>query len=324
MPDELRNRVAAGIIRSQQPERPNIDEVETEAKHMEVIDKTLTTARKLSGTDALQEELRRKDASIKEAEEAKDKVSQALEQARADVVRAELGGKIDSLSEAIKQGASRTSVADEIAEVRKAAENLGLGTSKISELKEVLALVNTMRPSDKNLAQQIKEAKEMLGAIEGDREPRQSGMSAEAVLKLEEMKNNLAIQLEQMRDDRERRRQEFEVRLKQFEIDNQFRKAEVEGKIAVERERNQMIGDLLESLGGTFTKATVENANNPIGARQINRIIEAGEGQFGETQCPACKSIIPIAADAVKAICPGCQTVYPIKRIPSSVEDEVE
>jgi len=229
-------------------------------------------------------------------------------------VKAELGGKLDALTEMYNKGANRQSIGEQITEVKKVADNLGYGTSKVSELKEMWTLFQTMRPSDKNIPEQVKEAKELLSVMQGggDREAR-VGVSDGVALQMKKMETDLAIRLEELADARQKGAQEFELRMKQFEIDTQLKKQEIEGQIAVQRERNQMLSDLVEGLGGTVTKGMMDNAGGPL--KVASRIIEIGEGEFGEVECPNCKNVISVATDAAKAVCPGCNTVYPIQRI---------
>jgi len=299
--------------------KQTIDEVQKEAQHMEVIDKTMGTARKLAGTDAMQVEMQRKETRMKEIEKENKELRTQVEQSRTDIVRAELGGKIDHLSELMRGGASSKSIGDQIKEIKTTAGELGIGESRVSELKDMAALIGSLS-QNKGLADQIKEAKELMDAIsKPEKESQISGVPASVMLEMKKMDHNVQLKIQQMEDDRLQRKQDFDLKVKQWDEERESRRDESAAKIQVERERNELIGGGLERLGRVFAQATSEIPSQGAGISRHGvsaPVIEAGEGAFGEIECPGCQSIVPIARDAIRAVCPGCGQNYTVKRVP--------
>ena len=78
------------------------------------------------------------------------------------------------------------------------------------------------------------------------------------------------------------------------------------------------MADGIEKLGQVITAVTGAGAVAGAGAGAItSRVIEAGEGEAGETQCPVpgCNTVIPIQEADTGAVCAGCGTQYTIERV---------
>jgi ribosomal protein S27AE len=176
----------------------------------------------------------------------------------------------------------------------------------------------------KGLADQIKEAKELINAIsKPEKEAEISGIPGNIMVEMKKMDHDIQLRIQQMEDDRLQRKQDFDLKVKQWEEMREDRRDELAAKIQVEKERNELIGGGLERLGRVFAQATSEAPSEGMGVASggiSSPMIEAGEGDFGEISCPNCQSSVPIARDAVRAICPGCGQTYTVKRVPITKE----
>jgi molecular chaperone GrpE (heat shock protein) len=316
-----------------------VDGVKKQAQDMDVIDKAMETAKKLSGHDVLQQELTRKDAKLEKAEGERDKAIEGKNKAEIDSVRTELGNKIDNLAQAYTRGASKESIADQIAGIKKAATELNMGGSRISEIREMLSLVTTLNPQ-KSLADQIKDAKELITVFtpppDKGKEFSIGGMPATVALELKKMDTNLQITLENMKDDRQRKDQEFQLTLKKWDEDRELRRSEIEGKLAADRERTKMVGDGLQMLGRAGGKAVADAAREGMApgvarspgpgaaAPQPTRSyhIDLAEAEGAQFECPHCKSPIAVGPTSIQARCLNCNAQFPITRQAASATPE--
>jgi ribosomal protein S27E len=213
----------------------------------------------------------------------------------------------------IKSNTSQPKISEQLAEIRGTATELGWIQSK----------------GEKSLSEQLEEVKAIakeFGLVESRGA---GGISDTVAIELEKMRINHELELERMKDDRSRKDKEWELTVRRWDDEKELKRQEIQGKLAVEKDRNEFLSSGIEKLGGVIVRATAAGAEAGIGgsANKISsQVIEAGEGEFGETMCPACKNTIAIAKDASSAICPGCNTIYPVRRIPKEPEkapDEV-
>jgi hypothetical protein len=317
----------------------SISEVKKATEDMNVVEGALHTARKLAGTDGLAEQIKGKDAALAKAGEEKDKLKEELHETQIQIIQKELGGKIDKLSESIRGGASPKSISDEIIEVKKAAESLGLGGSKVSEIKEIMGLVTSLSPQQKGLAEQVKDARDLLATLqpEGKREALVEGVPASVAIQLKEMDTNLKITLEKMADERIERENRFKLTLMEFQEDRDLRRQEVDGKLALERERNQILANAIEIGGRAAGKAFAETklgagAPSQEGISQQGQDItprafdlNANEGEAGQFSCPVCEKRgtphqVGIGPKTAKATCVGCGSQFNITRVPVAAQ----
>lgn len=304
-----------------------IDGIKKQAEDMTVIDHAMDTARKLSGAGALQEELTHEHKKVAEAEQQRDKAIEDKHKAQIEKVQSELGAKIDTLANSYTRGASKESIADQIVEIKKAATELNMGGSKVSELKEMMNLINTLNPQ-KSMVDQIRDAKELITAIAPQPgKPNEfsiGGMPAAIALEIKKMDINLQTTLETMKDERERRSQEFALKIKQFDLERQDKIAEAQGRIQVEQERNKLISGGLETVGRAIGHGMadgsreVAQAPGSIGARQPEAPksyhIELNENAADEFDCPKCAARIAVAPTTTVAQCVGCNSKFPVVR----------
>lgn len=293
--------------------KEQIDEVQKTAGHIKVIDDTVSTADKLAGGPAYREQLQKSREELAALTEENKKLIEQVHRADIATIKSELGGKIDQLTETVNRGAPREKITDQIDEIKKTATALGLGSTKMSELNEMMTFIEKLRP-DKDLSSQIKDAQDLLKSIEPQKRDEGPELPASIALQMKKMDHDLQIQLQHMEDERQERQHKFELTMLEFKDNREFKKAEIEAKIAVERERNELLGSIISRFGAAAAKGSIDAG--AIGAKVSGQVIEAGEGDFGEAACPSCGNIIAIAKDAAKTICPSCKTIYPIHRIP--------
>ncbi len=307
-----------------------VDDVKKTMEHINVVDETIMTADKLAGGPGYREELQRQDAKISDMERRKDEQTKTLHETQMQLLTEKLGFKIDELKQSIASGAQP--LGEKVAEIKEIAANLGLAPttpkSTVQELSELMTFVSSIKP-DRSLAEQLREAKEMMQMIDGDKQP-SSEMPASVALQMKQIDYNLQIQLKEMDDARDVRDKEWQLKLKQFDIDTDLKRQELAQKLAEGHERNQMLSGGIEKIGAVVARGMMESGGgigggaeaSGVGPKIASQFIEAAEGEFGETTCPTCSGIIPIARDAVRAVCPGCSTIYPVKRVSMPVAAE--
>jgi len=309
----------------------SIDEVKQETEHMSAIDKAMDTAKKLAGVDVLAESGKEKDKKMEKMQEDHDKTKDELQKTQLKLIEEQLGTKIDKLSESIKGGASTKSIGDQISEVNKAAEELGLGGGKVSEFKEIMNLIQSLNPQ-KGLVDQLKEAKDLIALLappEAKREGLVEGVPAGIAVELKKIDSDLKIRLEQMADARQEREQNFKITLLKFEEDRDTRRQEVDGKILVERERNTLISGALKTIGESIGKglkdATTTSPGITQGAQDIAkhyRVDISKEKDLSEFDCPGCHAKVGIGPTTTLAECINCHSQFEIVRAPAVTSTE--
>lgn len=330
---DLKEDIIAKAMGMQEKPGESIDDVKQQAEHMTVIDETMETAKKLAGTAALETESARKDKRMETLEKDKDKATEQLHESQIQNVRTELGSKIDHLAESIEGGASKKSIGDQIGDIKKAANELGLGGSKVSEIKEIMGLVTSLNPKT-NLAEQVKEARDLLTALQPaedkGKEPLLEGVPASVAIELKKMDTNLQVTLEQMKDDRQRKDQEFQLTLRKYDDDRVARQQEVVGKIEVEKDRNELIAGGLETVGRAMGRGYAESGRGAGSSRGISQEqtggpqpfkVTANEGESGAVDCPVCQergtpNQIGIGPATTSAVCVGCGSQVDVERVP--------
>jgi hypothetical protein len=318
----LRDETIARLTGDKANPEATIDGVKKQTQDMDAIDQAMSSARKLSGAKTLQEELDRQDKKLEKVEQERNKAVEDKHKAEIDIVRTELGSKIDHLQESWQGGASKKTIGEEISDIKKAASELGLGGSKVSELRELMALIQTLNPK-RNMAEEIKEAKDLLATLQPPQQEKQGiigGFPAEIALQIKKMDTDLQLHLEQMKDDRLRRDQEFKLELKKWDEERDMRRAEIQGKIDSDKERAEMFAGALQTIGKAAGEAYAENLTKGVAApgtsAQETYGIRLGESEQGTFECPHCKSPIGVGPTSINARCVTCGGTYPISRIP--------
>jgi len=336
----IKDETIARLSGQQQDPEATVNGVKKKAEDMDVVSGAIHTARQLSGANELESEIDRKDKKLEKVEGERDKAIEDKHKAEIETVKTELGAKIDNLAKAYAGGASKDSIADQIAEIKKAASELNMGGSRISEIKDMMNLITTLNPQ-KSLIDQIKDAKELIGSIapaaDSGKEFAIGGMPATVALELKKMDTNLQITLEQMKDDRQRRDQEFKLTLRKYDDEHLTRQQEVAGKLQVERERNELIAGGLETVGRAIGKGFAEGGGGAGGAapgiaqRQQGPAqsfhLEIADGEAGEFACPTCEAkgmpnaMVRVEPTSTEAACAWCKSKYPIIRHPATTSE---
>jgi hypothetical protein len=330
----LGDETAAKLAGRKQDPGETIEGVEKQAKDMSAVQGAMSTARQLAGTDALQGQIEEANKRAEKATEAARKAEEDKHRAEIDKVEATLGAKIDNLGKAYVGGASKESIADQIAEIKKAATELNMGGSKISEIREMMNLITSLNPQ-KSLVEQITNAKELINVISPPPEKKSEfaieGMPASIALQLKKMDHDLQITLETMKDERQRRQEEFQLTIKQWDIDRQDRINEAQGRIQVEQERNKMIAGSLETVGRAIGKGIAE-AGAP-GSQRAGPIagsasqtaksytVDLGPDDTNKPisfDCPTCQTKVAAGPDATEATCINCQSQFTFSRKPAT------
>ena len=301
----------------------NTDEVDKTTKHMKAIKEVKDVAEEISGAGELRKQ-------AKESEEARQKTERELAGERQNQLQDQIKNLQTEITKLFDQKGPNPEVAKLMQQLDSTKNELI--QTRFDYLDKQIKELGTMKTtgaSQTALDQQIKQIKAAAQEL-GLQTPSGTSISPELQVQLKQMDVDLKLRLEQMQDDRDRRDREWDLTLKQWDDNRALKEKEIEGKVAVEREKMGLVGDFVKRMGGSFARGMSDASQQlAAGAGQVaSQVIQAGQGDFGEVPCPTpgCGAIIAIARDAVKAICPNCSTVYPIHRIPkeSQIESDVE
>lgn len=331
---ELAMKVA-GIGKNREP---TISDVQQESENMNVIDKTMETARKLSGTSALEKQVENANDRADKAQKERDKAVEDKHKAEIEKVEEALGAKIDNLAKSYAGGASKDTIAGQIAEIKKAANELGMGTSKVSELQEMMVLIKSLNPQ-KSLAEQIQEAQALIALVQPEKKEEgiMDGMPASIALQVTKINADLQVTLEKMKDERQDRDQKFELEKLKWEEDRDIRRQQVDGEIMVQHDRNRIMADGIKMFGGAAGKAIADSmaqnqgvaaqpGGQPRGQPSERQTfhINLAEGETGTTECPYCHTPIGVGPEQTVAGCVGCNAQFEVKRTPAPVKQAPE
>ncbi len=140
---------------------------------------------------------------------------------------------------------------------------------------------------------------------------------------------SLQLQILKMNNDNAREAREFEWKMKQYDLERDARIQEIKDnnlvameKVKLERERNNMLASLPETIGGAIARGLLDSGNPGSVSRQPQRQagppkqyrVEAGIGQQGEIGCPNCQTMVAILPDTEVAICASCGAHLPVIR----------
>ena len=195
---DLQDIVQHGLKGKKPPDsKEQIDEVQKTAEHIKVIDETVSTADKLAGGPAYRQQLDKLNEELNSLREDNTKLLEQLHRADIATIKSELGGKIDQLTDTVNKGAPREKISDQIDDIKKTATALGLGSTKMSELNEMMTFIEKLRPN-KDLSSQIKDAQDLLKSIEPQKRDEGHELPASIALQMKKMDHDLQIQLQHM------------------------------------------------------------------------------------------------------------------------------
>lgn len=290
---ELVKQNRAEIERRRLERQDSIDELKSEAEKKEL-------EQKLSGEDKQR---------MADLEQQNEELQRQLHEKEIETVRVELSGKIDQLSQSIKEGASQKSIGQQIADIKQAAADMGLGGTKFDDIQAALDLVERLKPTARTLPEQVKDAKDLVETFGTKTD------GGNLSLEIEKVKGDREMALAKLNADIVAGNRDFQLKLKQWEEEREDKKAIASAELTVKREGNQLLADLVEKLAQVILAAKGGAVASAATGAIASREILAGEGDSGEVECPGCHGIIPISEAVTNAICPTCGTGYSISRI---------
>lgn len=136
----------------------------------------------------------------------------------------------------------------------------------------------------------------------------------EVQVQLKQLDINLQIELEKMRDDRDRRDKEWQLTLKRWDDEKEMRRAELAQKAEAEKDRIALFSNMQERIGRVIG-SVVKGGGSVAAEQEMEKTfyIDAGVGEEGETACPNCGAPIFIAPDAKQVMC-KCGLTAEIRR----------
>ena len=231
-----------------------------------------------------------------------------------ELVEEKLGGKIDQLGRSLKEGADKKTIGDQVTEIKQVATELGLsGTTGFADVQAALDLVDRLRPAARTLPEQVKDAKELLDTFG----PKETSGEGTLSLQIEKVKGERELAITKLNAEIAAGNRDFQLKMKQWEMEREDKQAIAGAELAVKKEGNQLLADVVEKLAHIIT-AAAGGAVAGAGASAIaSQVIEAGVGEAGETECPVpgCHTVIPIQEADTGAVCAGCGTQYTIERV---------
>ena len=271
-----------------------VEEVKHEVTLMEAKAQKAEAEKKLRGENVMAEEL-------KEEREKREAAQAALAASRQETMEARLGSRIEQLAEIVKSN-------------KGSGKEFTEAFTQVTEAAKAVGWVPPTKEEPKTLADQLNQVVDMATKLGYDKVDRQS----QTTLELERLKADNALRVEEMRDARDIRDKEWQLKLKQFDEDREHKKEEIEAKLNIERERNQLIANAITELKGFVSE--IRGKGGGVAQPPPTNYVTAGVGETGELECPGCKAVIPVGGDDTTATCPGCGAAYPVRRIPKPPE----
>jgi len=249
---------------------------------------------------------------------------------------------LKKVAEGIDPDIARKQAESEIARLRQEAKE----AAEIAErTKEELAIERQKRLENSfaDLAKEIREIKsghgrgrsltevideavetaEKLGYAKGGTPE----ISPELQLEIKKLDYNLQMELERMRDERDKRDKEWQLTLKKWEEEKEMRRQELQQKVEAEERRMQFLSHAQERIGRVIAGVVTSKGGGVSAGSMASAVgksfhVEAGEGEEGEVACPKCNENIFIPPDADKAVCSSCGMSIDILRTSKEVKKE--
>jgi len=309
------NMPEANQVTSLRREGENSDEVQKFSKHIKAITEVTEAAGKVVGIDKLEQEKRKMEEELREAQKEVEKLKMET-----------LTKQLDEIKMALKAATEQRDV-PAIKELEQKLEQVreAYHMEQLEALRRELEELRKER-SQRDITEDIKRIKEVgkeLGLTSST-----PTTPPDIMLQLKHMDYELQLELERIRDERDRREKEWQLTLKKWEEEKELRKQEIDAKVAAERDKVDTLKTIGTRLGKAIFEGALEGSQGGIGGRPSanakSYTVEAMNGEAGEFNCPKCSSVVGIAPDTVKAICANCGQVFPIKRTPSGQEKSSE
>ncbi len=287
---------------------PSQSQAEETSAQMKAYQEVKEVSDQLSGAGQLRNQLDEKEKDLRKAQD--DLAQQRM---------AHLEERIEQLTKAVleskKPDEQQTKLVQQLEQAR-----LELQREKWASIErrlDQLAQAKAAGATPASIADQLKDIREAAKEM-GLTQATGTGIPADIQIQLKQMEIDTKIRLEQMADDRQERKERWDLEKKKWETDTALRQAEIQGNIQVQMDKNKTFGGALDRLGRVMAGAfeEEESAAGGAGVGTAPQVIEAGVGEYGEIECVKCKGEVPVAKDATKAICSSCGQIYSVKRIP--------
>ena len=305
---DVRDIIKSKMIGQERSKEDKTDELKRDVEHIKTVREAQQVAGELAGLPGKEKQL---DEQRSRAEKAEAELHKQGEQTLKD--------KMDALTQEMRESKGKTT--EEVARLQAKLEETKeqLHQQERHELENKLAELKDIQTKGGDISSRIQQAKEDAKAL-GMTEDKASGIPPEIALEIKKMDNNLQIQLEEMRDDRDRRDKDWQLTLRKWDEEKLMRQQELDAKITMEREKLNTLTTIGTRVVGAFLEGDMggsEEAPAIASKPEKKYTIDAGEGDEGEFNCPKCNSIVGIAVDTITAVCAGCGMSFPIRRVMS-------
>lgn len=239
-----------------------------------------------SGEKAAQQRAESLEQRLTEEQKEHRETEKQLDQERINSLRTDFSRQLDDLKKLMESKGSTQSISEKLAEVKSTAGELGWG-------------------------------------------PQQQGgqqIPADIQIKLQEQDHRFKLEIENMKDDRDRRDKEWQLSLMKYGDEKEFKKQELQQGADANAERTQLMKGGLDTLGRIMGKAMVEPGSAPssgIGSSSKaakDYALEALEGEAGQFDCPGCGTGLYLAPDASRVQCASCGAMSNFTRIKKEAE----
>ena len=185
-------------------------------------------------------------------------------------------------------------------------------TKQIDDLKKLME----GQGSTQSISEKLAEIKGTAGELGWGPQQQGGQVPSDVQIKLQEQDHRFKIEIEKMKDDRERRDKEWQVSMMKYGDDKAFKSQQLQQEVAANKERTDLLRGGLDTIGRIAGKAMVSNdGGGGIGQRVAKEYpLMADDGETGEFSCPGCGSKLYLAPDAVEISCPKCGSVSSFTR----------
>jgi len=193
-------------------------------------------------------------------------------------------------------------------------------TKQLDDLKKLLEGGVGSKQSITEKIAEVKSNAEELGYG-----PKQAGgIPADVQIQLQDSEHKFQLEIERLKDDRERRSEEMKLAFMKYGDDKEFKKQELQQEANANAERTQLMRDGLATIGRVAGKAMVEGGGGGVAQKTTARQypLTADEGETGEFDCPGCGSKLYLAPDAMIVSCPGCGSISSFTRTKAEAPHE--
>ncbi len=319
------------VTRVNKEKEKEISQVQQVANEIDVVAATKKKAEELAGLPGTQQELI-------ESRVAERKARETLEQNNQEQLRGSIASMEKKLAETHAEDSGQILALSTKLEAAKAESTRTMFdtlTNKINDLEKMK--VESAPTTD--IVKQVKGIKELfteLGLINSQQQS--STVPGEMALQMKKMDFDMQQSIEDRADERARRDREWQLTVRKWDEEKEFKKAELAITASAKKEQNGMLMGIIQTIGETVAKSTTvapagatpvsakaqpittqkkaipeDNKEKPAGAIPI----QVPEGQSGQFECVNCPGLVAVAEDAEGAMCAECETIYSVARVPA-------